>query len=205
MAARAGGPRRAAQRRSRTTFSFRWNPQLWAAQGWVVGIVNFHGSTGFGQEFTDSITGDLGTKPMTDIMKATDWFEQQPWIDKNRIAAAGGSYGGYMMAWLNGHTDRFKAMVCHAGVYNWHSMMASDFVKGRERSLGAPPWGDLAHIDKQSAAAVRRQLQDADARPARREGFPRAGHAGAASITTRSGRRACRRGWSISPTRTTGC
>jgi dipeptidyl aminopeptidase/acylaminoacyl peptidase len=131
-------------------FNFRWNPHVWAARGWVVAIVNFHGSSGFGQEFTDSITGDLGTKPMEDIMKATDWFEQQPWIDKNRIAAAGASYGGFMMAWLNGHTDRFKAMVCHAGVYNWHSMLASDIIKSRERSLGAPPWGNLEKIDKQS-------------------------------------------------------
>ena len=56
-----------------------------------------------------------------------------------------------MMAWLNGHTDRFKALVCHAGVYNWHSMLASDFVKGRERALGAPPWGDMTRIDKQNA------------------------------------------------------
>jgi dipeptidyl aminopeptidase/acylaminoacyl peptidase len=132
-------------------FSFRWNPQLWAAQGWVIGVVNFHGSSGFGQQFTDSITGDLGTMPMIDIMKATDWFIEQPWIDKNRIAAAGASYGGYMMAWLNGHTDRFRTLVCHAGVYNWHSMMASDFIRGRERSLGAPPWGDLTRIDKQNA------------------------------------------------------
>jgi dipeptidyl aminopeptidase/acylaminoacyl peptidase len=132
-------------------FSYRWNPQVWAAHGWVVAAVNFHGSSGFGRAFTDSITGDLGAKPMADIMRSTDYFEQQPWIDKNRMAAAGGSYGGYMMAWLNGHTDRFKAMVCHAGVYNWHGMVASDFVKGRERSLGAPPWGDLARIDKQNA------------------------------------------------------
>lgn len=133
-------------------FSYRWNPQLWAAQGWVIGIVNFHGSSGFGQDFTDSITGDLGTKPMIDILKATDWFEQQPWIDRDRIATAGASYGGYMMAWLNGHTDRFKAMVCHAGVYNWHSMMASDLIRGRERALGAKPWGgDLEKIDRQNA------------------------------------------------------
>jgi dipeptidyl aminopeptidase/acylaminoacyl peptidase len=133
-------------------FSYRWNPQLWAAQGWVIGIVNFHGSSGFGQEFTDSITGDLGTKPMIDILRATDWFEQQPWIDRQRVAAAGASYGGYMMAWLNGHTDRFRAMVCHAGVYNWHSMMASDLVRSRERALGAKPWGgDLEKIDRQTA------------------------------------------------------
>jgi dipeptidyl aminopeptidase/acylaminoacyl peptidase len=142
-----GGPHNAIT----SDFSYRWNPQLWAAQGWVMAVVNFHGSSGFGQAFTDSITGDLGTKPMTDLMRATDWFEQQPWIDKSRMAAAGGSYGGYMMAWLNGHTDRFKALVCHAGVYNWHSMVASDWVKGRERSLGAPPWGNLDTIDRQNA------------------------------------------------------
>jgi len=141
-----GGPHNAFH----NDFSFRWNPQVWAARGWVVAIVNFHGSSSFGQEFTDSITGDMGTMPMDDIMKATDWFERQPWIDKDRMAAAGASYGGYMMSWLNGHTDRFKAMVCHAGVYNWHSMLASDVVRGRERSLGAPPWGDLEKIDRQS-------------------------------------------------------
>jgi dipeptidyl aminopeptidase/acylaminoacyl peptidase/uncharacterized lipoprotein YddW (UPF0748 family) len=142
-----GGPHNAIT----TDFSFRWNPQLWAAQGWVIGVVNFHGSSGFGQDFTDSITGDLGTKPLQDIEKATDWFLAKPWIDKNRIAAAGASYGGYMMAWMNGHTDRYKTLVCHAGVYNWHSMMASDWVRGRERSLGAPPWGDMAKIDQQNA------------------------------------------------------
>jgi dipeptidyl aminopeptidase/acylaminoacyl peptidase len=141
-----GGPHNAVT----NDFSFRWNPQLWAAQGWVVGVVNFHGSSGFGQEFADSITGDLGNKPMIDIMRATDWFCEQPWIDKSRIAAAGASYGGYMMAWLNGHTDRFRTMVCHAGVYNWHSMMSSDYIKPRERSLGAPPWGELDKIDRQS-------------------------------------------------------
>jgi len=132
-------------------FSFRWNLQLWAAQGYVIGCVNFHGSSGFGQDFTDSITGDLGNKPLVDIMKSTDWFASQPWIDKDRMAAAGGSYGGYMMAWLNGHTDRFKAMVCHAGVYDWHAMMASDIIKVRERALGAPPWDSLEKVDRQSA------------------------------------------------------
>lgn len=132
-------------------FSFRWNPHVWAARGYVVGVVNFHGSSGFGQAFTDSITGDYGTKPLADVMAATDWFEAKPWIDKGRTAAAGGSYGGYMMAWLNGHTDRFKAHVCHAGVYSYHSQMASDVVSGRQRALGAFPWRDLERIDKQSA------------------------------------------------------
>jgi dipeptidyl aminopeptidase/acylaminoacyl peptidase len=134
-----------------TDFSFRWNLQLFAARGYIVACVNFHGSSGFGQEFTDSITGDLGRKPSIDILKATDYLEAQPYIDKNRTTAAGASYGGYLIAWLNGHTDRFKAMICHAGVYNWHSMMASDIVRTRERSLGTKPWGgDLSKIDQQT-------------------------------------------------------
>jgi dipeptidyl aminopeptidase/acylaminoacyl peptidase len=141
-----GGPHNAIT----TDFHFRWNLQLMAAKGYVVACPNFHGSSGFGQKFTDCITGDLATKPFIDIMKATDYMEKQPYIDNNRMIAAGGSYGGYMMAWMNGHTDRFKAMVCHAGVYNWHSMMASDIVKGLDRYLGANAWGDLKQIDKQS-------------------------------------------------------
>ena len=120
--------------------------------------INFHGSTGFGQAFTDSITGDMATKVADDVLKGTDVLAREPFIDPNRMAAAGGSYGGYMMAWLNGHTDRFKAMVCHAGVYNWHSMVASDFVKGRERSLGAPPWGELKKVDQQNAQRYAKKL-----------------------------------------------
>jgi dipeptidyl aminopeptidase/acylaminoacyl peptidase len=131
-------------------FSFRWNLHIFASKGYVVAAVNFHGSSGFGQKFTDSITGDMASKPMIDVMKGTDYMEKEPYIDKDRIACAGGSYGGFMMAWLNGHTDRFKAMICHAGVYNWHSMMASDFVRSRERPLGALPFGDQAKIDKQN-------------------------------------------------------
>ncbi len=133
-----------------TDFHFRWNLHLLASKGYVVACPNFHGSSGFGQKFTDSITGDMATKPFEDVMKATDYMEKLPYIDKNRTAAAGASYGGYMIAWINGHTDRYKALICHAGVYNWHSMMASDITRGRERPLGAPPWGDLTKIDKQS-------------------------------------------------------
>jgi dipeptidyl aminopeptidase/acylaminoacyl peptidase len=139
-----GGPHNAIT----TDFHYRWNAHLFASKGYVVAIPNFHGSSGFGQKFTDSITGDMATKPFIDIMKGTDYMEALPYIDKNRTAAAGASYGGYMMAWLNGHTDRFKAMICHAGVYNWDSMMASDLVRGRERPLGAFPWGDQAKVDK---------------------------------------------------------
>ena len=133
-----------------TDFHFRWNLHLLASKGYVVACPNFHGSTGFGQRFTDSITGDMATKPFIDIMKATDYMIATGYIDKERMAAAGASYGGYMMAWMNGHTDRFKAMICHAGVFNWHTQMASDIVRSRERALGALPWGDIAKIDRQS-------------------------------------------------------
>ena len=141
--------------------------------------MNFHGSSGYGQEFTDSITGAMGDKPLTDVMKSTDWFAQQPWIDKDRMAAAGGSYGGYMMAWLNGHTDRFKAMVCHAGVYDWHAMLASDIVKGRDRALGAPPWGDLTIVDKQSAQRFAANFKTPTLVLHGEKDLPRAHHAGA--------------------------
>jgi dipeptidyl aminopeptidase/acylaminoacyl peptidase len=133
-----------------TDFHYRWNLHLFASKGYVVACPNFHGSSGFGQKFTDSITGDMASKPFEDVMKATDYMVKQPYIDKDRTAAAGASYGGYMMAWINGHTDRFKALICHAGVYNWHSMMASDVVRSRERPLGAMPWGDQKIIDRQS-------------------------------------------------------
>ncbi|HZZ77442.1 MAG TPA: S9 family peptidase, partial [Gemmataceae bacterium] len=141
-----GGPHNAIT----TDFHYRWNAHLFASKGYVVAIPNFHGSSGFGQKFTDSITGDMATKPFLDVMKATDYMEALPYIDKTRTTAAGASYGGYMMAWINGHTDRYKALICHAGVYNWHSMMASDFVRARERPLGALPFGDQSKIDKQN-------------------------------------------------------
>ncbi|HYT95078.1 MAG TPA: S9 family peptidase [Gemmataceae bacterium] len=141
-----GGPHNAIT----TDFHYRWNLHLLAAKGYVVSCINFHGSSGFGQAFTDSITGDMATRPTIDVMKGTDYMLREPYIDSKRIAAMGASYGGYMMAWLNGQTDRFQAMVCHAGVYNWHGMMASDIVRGRERRLGAFPWEDHAKVDKQS-------------------------------------------------------
>jgi dipeptidyl aminopeptidase/acylaminoacyl peptidase len=140
-------------------WSYRWNPELWAAQGYVIGCVNFHGSSGYGQDFTDSINGAMGDKPLVDLMKSTEWFAHQPWVDSNRMAAAGGSYGGFMMAWLNGHTDRFRALVCHAGVYDWHAMQASDVVKFREYALGATAWGDLAVVDQQSAQRFAARFQ----------------------------------------------
>ncbi|MBI2429953.1 MAG: S9 family peptidase [Ignavibacteriales bacterium] len=103
-------------------WSYRWNPALWAAQGYVVALPNPRGSTGFGQKFTDEISRDWGGKVITDLMNGVAYLEKLPYIDKTKMAAAGASYGGYVMNWFNGHTDKFKTLVCHDGVYNFHSM-----------------------------------------------------------------------------------
>jgi len=104
------------------SWSYRWNGQLFAANGYVVVMINFHGSTGYGQKFTDSISGDWGGKPYEDLMKGLDYVEKiYPFIDKNREAALGASYGGYMANWILGHTDRFKCIVSHDGVFNTES------------------------------------------------------------------------------------
>src|SRR5438552_13406614 len=96
------------------SWTYRWNAELFAANGYVVVMINFHGSTGYGQKFTDSISGDWGGKPYVDLMKGLDYVEKTyPFIDKNREAALGSSYGGYMANWLLGHTDRFKCIVSH--------------------------------------------------------------------------------------------
>ncbi len=104
------------------SWSYRWNQQLWAAQGYVIALPNPRGSTGFGQQFTDEISRDWGGKVFTDVMNGVAYMERQPYVDVTKMAAAGASYGGYMMNWLNGHTDKFKTLICHDGVYNFYSM-----------------------------------------------------------------------------------
>ena len=99
-------------------FHGRWNTQLFAAPGYVVFEPNPRGSTGYGQRFTDQISRDWGGRVYEDIMRGVDLMARQPYVDSTRMAAAGGSYGGYMMNWMNGHTNRFRALVSHAGVYN---------------------------------------------------------------------------------------
>jgi dipeptidyl aminopeptidase/acylaminoacyl peptidase len=103
-------------------WSYRWNPELFAANGYVVIMINFHGSTGYGQKFIDAINGDWGGAPFEDLMKGLDYAEQNyPFIDKTRECALGASYGGYMANWILGHTDRFKCIVSHDGVFNTES------------------------------------------------------------------------------------
>ena len=100
-------------------WSYRWNPELFAANGYVVIMINFHGSTGYGQKFIDAINGDWGGAPFEDLMKGLDYAEKTyPFIDKDRECALGASYGGYMANWILGHTDRFKCIVSHDGMFN---------------------------------------------------------------------------------------
>jgi len=103
-------------------WSFRWNPELFAANGYVVIMINFHGSTGYGQKFIDAINGDWGGAPFEDLMKGLDYAEKTyPFIDKDRECALGASYGGYAINWILGHTDRFKCLVSHDGMFNAES------------------------------------------------------------------------------------
>ena len=129
------------------SFHYRWNAALMASRGYVVALVNFHGSTGSGQAFAESIVGSHGDKPFTDIMKATDYLLAKGYVDPKRMAATGGSYGGYLVCWILGHTDRFAALVDHAGVYDLMAQFASDGTWGRPTNYGANPWEDPARID----------------------------------------------------------
>jgi dipeptidyl aminopeptidase/acylaminoacyl peptidase len=95
---------------------YRWNPEIYAGAGYAVVAIDFHGSTGYGQAFTDAINGDWGGAPYEDLMKGLDdVLRRNSWIDPDRVAAAGASFGGYMINWIQGKTDRFAALVCHDG------------------------------------------------------------------------------------------
>src|SRR6202035_642200 len=108
------------------SWSYRWNPELFAANGYVVVMINPGGSTGYGQAFVDRVNGDWGGKPFTDLMTGLTYAEQHyPFIDKTRECALGASYGGYMANWVLGHTTRFKCIVSHDGMFNAESAFAS--------------------------------------------------------------------------------
>jgi dipeptidyl aminopeptidase/acylaminoacyl peptidase len=124
------------------SWTYRWNAELFAASGYVVVMINFHGSTGYGQKFTDSISGDWGGKPYVDLMRGLDYVEKTyPFIDKSREAALGASYGGYMANWILGHTDRFKCIVSHDGMFNTESAYGTtEELWFSEWEFKGPPW-----------------------------------------------------------------
>jgi dipeptidyl aminopeptidase/acylaminoacyl peptidase len=132
-------------------WSFRWCPELWAAQGYVVALPNPRGSTGFGQQYVDEISGDWGGKCFDDLMAGVAYLEKQPYIDPERMASAGASFGGYMMNWFQGHTTKFKTLITHCGVYNFDSMYATtDELWFDEWEHGGPPWGKRDSYQKHS-------------------------------------------------------
>jgi dipeptidyl aminopeptidase/acylaminoacyl peptidase len=116
------------------SWSYRWNAQIFAGAGYLVVMPNPRGSTGYGQRFTDEVSADWGGKAYLDIMATVDHVAKLPYVDAERMGAAGASYGGYMVNWILGNTTRFKALVSHAGVYDLESMF------GETEELWFPLW-----------------------------------------------------------------
>ena len=141
-------------------WGYRWNTQMFAARGYVVMMTNFHGSTGYGQAFVEQISGDWGGACYEDLMKATDYLESLPYVDKARIGAAGASFGGYMINWVAGHTNRFKALVSHDGVYDSHSMFGETeelwFDEWEHHGL---PWEKREAYEKSSTSNFVQNIQ----------------------------------------------
>ena len=123
-----GGPQ------SQWADAFRGDWQVYPGAGYVVAFANPHGSTGYGQDFTSEISGDWGGEVFEDLMKVTDELAKLPYVDPNRMGAMGWSYGGYMMDWFEGHTDRFKAIASMMGVFDLRSMY------GSTEELWFPEW-----------------------------------------------------------------
>ena len=129
-------------------YQWRWNAQVFANWGYVTAWHNFHGSSGFGQAWTDSITQEWGELPYEDTIKAAEWFAQKPWIDSERMAAGGGSYGGYLASYLLGREHPFKTLVAHAAVYNSYTQYASDY--GASKKRFGEFWEDFERFHRNS-------------------------------------------------------
>jgi len=124
-------------------WGYRWNAEVFSAAGYVTLMINRRGSTGYGQKFTDEITNDWGGKAYEDVMKGVDYtLGKYPLIDGSRMAAAGGSYGGYMANWMATHTGRFKAIISHAGIYDKVAMYATEELWFEEHDMQGTPWSN---------------------------------------------------------------
>jgi dipeptidyl aminopeptidase/acylaminoacyl peptidase len=142
------------------SWTYRWNAQVFAGAGYVVVMPNPRGSFGYGQKFTDDINQDWGGKPFDDIMAATDYVEKLPYVDSNRMAAAGGSYGGYMINWMLGHTTRFKCFVSHAGVYDLREeAQSTEELWFPMWEFGGMPWDNPETYDKWSPSHYAKEFQ----------------------------------------------
>jgi dipeptidyl aminopeptidase/acylaminoacyl peptidase len=122
-------------------WGYRWNSQVFSSPGYVTLMINRRGSTGYGQKFTDEITNDWGGKAYVDVMDGVDFvLKKYPYTDGSRMAAAGGSFGGYMADWIATHTGRFKAIISHAGIYDKNSMYATEELWFEEHDMQGMPW-----------------------------------------------------------------
>ena len=146
-------------------FHQRWNNQVFAAAGYVVVCVNYHGSLGWGNKFLESNTGSFGSKEHADVEAGTDFMLKQGYIDGKRLAASGGSYGGMMVAWMNGRNgskkggDRYKAYVCHAGCFDWVSMYAGDAGYWFNHSLTTTYWDDAKKFAGQNPITLAKHMK----------------------------------------------
>jgi dipeptidyl aminopeptidase/acylaminoacyl peptidase len=140
-------------------WGYRWNPQVFSGAGYVTLMINRRGSTGYGQKFTDEITNDWGGRAYVDVMKGVDAsIVKFPFIDKSKLAAAGGSYGGYMADWLATHTGRFKAIISHAGVYDKFSMYATEELWFEDHDMQGTPWTAAENYKKWSPSTYAGEL-----------------------------------------------
>ncbi|MBZ5593233.1 MAG: S9 family peptidase [Acidobacteriia bacterium] len=145
-----GGPQ------SQWADSFRGDWQVYPGAGYVVAFANPHGSTGYGQEFTAEISGDYGGRVFEDLMKVTDELARLPYVDANRMGAMGWSYGGYMMDWFEGHTDRFKAIASMMGVYDLRSFYgATEELWFPEWDLKGQPWNSPLYDEFSPSKSVK--------------------------------------------------
>jgi len=141
------------------SWGYRWNAQVFSAAGYVTLMINRRGSTGYGQKFTDEITGDWGGKAYEDVMKGVDAaLAKYAFLDGTKMAAAGGSYGGYMADWIATHTGRFKAIISHAGVYDKVSMYATEELWFEEHDMQGTPWGNPEGYKKWAPVAYAGEL-----------------------------------------------
>ena len=140
-------------------WGYRWNEQVFAAPGYVTLMINRRGSTGYGQKFTDEITNDWGGKAYVDVMNGVDYaLKKYPFIDGTKMAAAGGSYGGYMANWIATHTGRFKAIISHAGIYDKVAMYATEELWFEEHDMQGTPWGNPESYHRWSPSTYAAEL-----------------------------------------------
>jgi len=142
------------------SWTYRWNAQVFAAAGYLVEMPNPRGSFGYGQKFTDDVSQDWGGKAYNDLMAVADYVAKLPYADSDRMAAAGGSYGGYMTNWILGHTNRFKCLVTHAGVYDLRAEAeATEELWFPMWEFGGMPWETPENYDKWSPSKFTQEFR----------------------------------------------